>query len=177
MSDRADNPTTADGRVPDAARQGDTLAIQDLAVAYGFSVDDGDWARWRALFTDDARLDYTHSGGIAAGVDEVAAWMPEAMSVFSWTMHSVFTHEIRFTGEDTATGRVQLFNRNGVEWNGVAEFCDVGGVYLDEYRRDGDRWQFTSRTEWSNYITGGEFAAIVRGLATTTAADRPAPTG
>ncbi|MFZ4517100.1 MAG: nuclear transport factor 2 family protein [Microthrixaceae bacterium] len=166
-----------DGRIPSPERVADRLAIQDLAVAYGFAVDDADWPRWRALFTDDAELDYTHSGGIAGGIEEVTAWMPQGLSVFTWSLHSVLTHEIRFTGPDTATGRVHLFNRNGVEWEGRMEFCDVGGLYLDEYRRVGDSWRFSRRTERSHYIAGGEFAALVRGLAATTAPDLRPPMG
>jgi len=173
-----DTPTGhADGRVPSPARQADIVAIQDLAVAYGFAVDDRDWPRWTVLFTQDAELDYTHSGGIAGPITEVAAWMPDAMPLFAWTLHSVLTHEIRFTGDDTASGRVHLFNRNGVEWNGTLEFCDVGGLYLDEYRRVGDAWRFSRRVERSYYIAGGEFAAVVRDLAATTAPDQTPPMG
>lgn len=166
-----------DGRVPSPERRADLLAIGDLITSYGFAVDDRDWPRWQALFTDDATLDYTHSGGMAGGIAEVAAWMPEALAAFTWSLHSVYTHEIRFTGADTATGRVHLFNRNGIEWNGSMEICDIGGLYLDEYRRVGDAWRFTRREERSHYITGGEFAAVVRELATTTAPDKPPPTG
>lgn len=167
----------ADGQVLPPERLADRVAIGDLVVAYGYAVDDRDWARWRALFTDDATLDYTHSGGIAAPVDEVAAWMPGAMSVFSWGLHSVFTHEVRFTGPDTATGRAHVFNRNGLTWEGEHEFCDVGGLYLDTYRRVGDAWRFASRAERSHYIAGGRFASMVRDLAATTAPDLPPPAG
>ena len=173
-----DDPTpNVDGQVPNPERQGDLLAIGDLIVSYGMAVDDRDWDRWRALFTDDAVLDYTHSGGITGPIDEVAAWMPGGLSVFSWSLHSVLTHEIRFTGEGTATGRVHVFNRNGLEWDGEAEICDVGGLYLDEYRRVGDAWRFSRRVERSHYITGGRFAALVRDLAATTAPDLPRPAG
>ncbi|MCU0269388.1 MAG: nuclear transport factor 2 family protein [Acidimicrobiales bacterium] len=174
-----EHPTddTADGTVPSPERLADIAAIENLAVAYGFAVDDRDWPRWAALFTDDAHLDYTHSGGIAGPITEVAAWIAEAMPAFTWSLHSVLTHEIRFTSDTTATGRVHLFNRNGVDWNGALEICDVGGRYLDDYRRDGDRWRFTRRVEESLYITGGEFAAIVRELAANTAPDRTPPQG
>jgi hypothetical protein len=168
---------SADGRVPTPERLADTAAIQDLVVAYGFAVDDRDWPRWTALFTEDSHLDYTHSGGIAGSIAEVADWMPQAMPAFTWSLHSVLTHEIRFTTETTATGRVHLFNRNGVDWNGTLEICDVGGRYLDDYRRDGDRWRFSRRVEESLSITGGEFAALVRELAATTAPDRTPPQG
>ena len=167
----------ADGSVVSAERQGDMLAIGDLVVSYGFAVDDKDWTRWEALFTPDAFIDYTHSGGITGTPAEIAAWLPGAMEAFMWTMHSVLTHEIRFTGPDTATGRLHLFNRNAIEWKGTTEFSDVGGLYLDEYRKVGDAWRFSRRVERTYYVTGGEFAALVRGLAATTAPDQMPPTG
>ncbi|MDZ7731828.1 MAG: nuclear transport factor 2 family protein [Acidimicrobiia bacterium] len=141
-------------------------------VAYGHAIDDGDWERWKTLFAPEARFDYTASGGIAGGLDEVAEWMPSALSVFTWSLHSILTHEIRFTGPDTATGRVHLFNRNGVEWEGEPELIDVGGLYLDEYVRRGEHWRFSARTEHTLYVTGGRFAAVVRDMAEK-AAGRP----
>jgi len=169
-------PTTddqPDGRVPDPARLGDVAAIRDLAIAYAHAVDDRDWARWQALFVPDAHIDYRHSGGIAGTPAEVAAWLPGAMSVFRFSLHSILTHEIRFRGPDTATGRVHLFNRNGLDWEGRFELCDIGGLYLDDYVRVGDHWRFARRVEHSHYVTGGAFAAVVRDLAATTAPDRP----
>ena len=162
-TDRTDD--LGDGQVPDADRMADVLAIQGLAIAYAGAVDDADWVRWEALFTPDAVVDYVSSGGIVGSSAEVAAWMPGAMSVFTWTMHSIFTHEIHFTGPDRATGRVHLFNRNGVDWEGQAEILDVGGFYEDEYVRVGDAWRFTKRVERTIYVEGGRFADIVRELA------------
>ena len=170
-------PEAADGLVRTPARQGDVLAIQELVVAYGCAVDDRDWTRWEALFTPDAHIDYLHSGGIVGTPAQLAAWMPDALGLFAWSLHSVLTHEIRFTGPDTATGRVHLFNRNGLEWQGRPEIFDVGGRYLDDYRRTGDTWRFSRRVEETLYVTGGEFAAVVRDLAVRTAPDRPAPMG
>ena len=172
-----DHPASADGALAEPARQADVLAIRDLAVAYGFAVDDRDWDRWKALFADAAHLDYSQSGGIAGTLEQVAAWLPAAMSVFAWSLHSILTHEIRFTGTGTATGRVHLLNRNGVEWMGTPELCDIGGVYLDEYRRAGDRWRFTRRVESIRYITGGAFAALVRDLAAKTLPGGTGPYG
>lgn len=176
MSDDAVT-TTADGQVPTAQRVADIVAIQSLAVAYGFAVDDADWQRWEDLFVPDAHIDYRYSAGIEGTPAQVGAWLPGAMSVFSWSLHSISTHEIRFTGDDTATGRVHLFNRNGLEWEGTPEICDVGGVYVDRYRRVGDRWKFSERIERCHYLTGGAFAAMVRSLAAGTSPDGTAPMG
>ena len=48
-----DDERTGDGRVLDPGRVADHLAIQDLATAYAYAVDDRDWPRWEALFVPD----------------------------------------------------------------------------------------------------------------------------
>ena len=158
----ADSSGPGDGVVLEPARVADHLAIQGLAIAYAHALDDGDWARWEALFAPAARIDYTATGGIAGTPAEVRAWLPGALSVFTFSLHTTATHDIRFTGADTATGRVHVFNRNGVEWEGTAEIFDVSAVYEDTYGRVGDAWQITSRVERTICLTGGRFADVIR---------------
>jgi len=167
----------ADGTVPDPARLADRAAIEDLATAYAYAVDDGDWVRWEALFRPDGRVDYTSAGGIAGTPSEVAAWMPEAMSVFEFCLHTTSTHEIRFTDLDGAVGRVHVFNRNGVRWEGEAEIVDVSAVYHDRYVRADGRWWIAERIEQTRCITGGRFADLIRTMAASHAEPGSAPFG
>ena len=174
MSDRSGNDQWGidqDGVVHDPGRVADVLAIQDLATSYAHAVDDRDWQRWEALFLTDALIDYTSAGGIAGSPAELAAWMPDALAVFEFCLHSTSTHEIRFTGPDSATGRVHVFNRNGARWNGQPEIVDVGAVYQDTYARVGDGWRFAKRVEHTIYITGGKFAEMIRDAAAATRTD------
>ena len=159
------DPTHTDGQVRTDERIADQLAIQDLATAYAYAVDDRDWGRWEALFTPDARIDYTSAGGIAGTPAEVAAWMPDAMAVFTWCLHTTATHEVRFTGADTAIGRVHVINRNGVVWEGAEELFDVTAVYEDTYVRAGDAWRISQRVERTLSLAGGGFAAMIRTVA------------
>lgn len=175
MGERDDGDQT--GRVHDLEGVADILAIQDLVTAYAHAVDDGDWQRWEALFLPDAHIDYTSAGGIAGTPAELAAWMPEALAVFAFCLHSTSTQEIRFTGPTTATGRIHVFNRNGVRSQGETEIVDVGAVYEDRYVRTGRNWRFASRIEHTAYITGGPFAAAIREAAAATAARGAAPFG
>ncbi len=116
-----------DGRIPDEARQGDILAIEDLAISYAHAVDDRDWGRWEALFTPDAVVDYTSAGGIMGNPAELAAWFPDAADM---VVHALdVDHEIRFgSGEDEATGRVHVLNRNGVVDSEAEILDDRGGL-------------------------------------------------
>ena len=173
-TDATDAGIDGDGRVLDPARVADVLAIQDLATSYAHTVDDGDWVRWEALFLPEAVIDYTATGGIAGTPAEVAAWMPGALALFTFCMHTTATHEIRFTGPDRATGRVHVFNRNGVEWEGRSEILDVGAVYHDTYQRLGDAWRFARRIEHSRYFTGGAFADMLRAAVAPSTEQPPA---
>lgn len=174
MHDTDDDP--GDGLVLDPARLADRTAIVDLSTAYTYAVDDGDWVRWEALFLPDAHIDYTSSGGIAGTPAELAAWMPDALAIFTFCLHTSATHEIRFTGADRATGRVHVFNRNGLEWDGQPQILDVGAVYHDTYARVDDRWRFASRIERTVSLTGGSFADLIRD-SVASRAGTPPPVG
>jgi len=152
------------GEVHDAGRLADIRAIEDLATAYAYAVDDRDWSRWEALFLPDGLVDYTRAGGIKGTPAEVAEWMVGAMAAFAFCLHTTATHEIRFVGPDAAEGRVHVFNRNGVEWEGRQELFDVGAWYEDRYVRRGATWRMASRIEHTTYMTGGSFADMIRSM-------------
>jgi hypothetical protein len=95
----------------DDFRATDRAEIADLTVAYAYAVDERDWSAFEDLFTSDAAIDYTSSGGIAGAPAAVVAWMPEALSLFTWTMHSVSTHRIVFDGPDLAHGSLHCCAR------------------------------------------------------------------
>ena len=139
----------------------DRALIGDLVVAYAYAVDERNWEAFEALFTREARIDYRSAGGIAGTPAEVAAWMPQAMSSFSWTLHSMSTHRLRLTDEDTATGKLHVFARHGLTWEGTTELMDVSAVYHDQYFRTSAGWKFAARREETLTITGGRFAELV----------------
>jgi hypothetical protein len=176
MDDTTNPPS--DGAILGADRLADRAAIQDLATAYAHASDDGDWVRWESLFLPEALIDYTSAGGIAGNPAEVASWMPGALSIFTFCLHTTATHDISFTGPNRATGRVHVFNRNGVMWDGRPEIVDIGAVYHDAYERRGDHWKIATRIEHTTYIVGGTCADLIREAAQTTAIDgRPPPFG
>lgn len=138
----------------------DRARIGDLVVAYAYAVDERNWQAFEALFTPDAEIDYRTAGGIAGRPAEVAAWMPQALSLFTWTLHSVFSHRIAPTGADTADGSLHVVARHGLVWEGANEIMDVTGVYRDRYVRTPAGWRFAARREDTLAFTGGKFAAM-----------------
>jgi SnoaL-like domain len=145
----------------DDVRLEDRARIEDLTTSYAYAVDGGDWAAFEALYVPDATIDYRAAGGIMGTPAEVAAWMAQAMTVFSWSMHSMSTHRIAFTSADAARGSVHVFARHGVTWEGVEQLMDVSAVYHDEYVCTSGGWRFASRIEQTYTITGGPFAEMI----------------
>lgn len=140
----------------------DRDAIEQLAIEYAHAVDERDWARFEALFAPDAAIDYVDAGGIAGTPAEIAAWLPDALSMFTWTMHSISTHRIVADGPDSATGAVHVLARHGLVWDGEDEHMDTLGIYRDRYVRTADGWRFSARREDVMQIAGGKFAALLR---------------
>jgi hypothetical protein len=138
----------------------DRALIGDLVIAYAYAVDERNWHAFEALFTPDAKIDYASAGGVTGSPAEVAAWMPQALSFFTWTMHSVFSHRIEMTGADRAKGSLHVVARHGLLWEGKNEIMDVAGIYRDEYARTPNGWRFAARREDTMCFSGGKFAEI-----------------
>ena len=117
----------------------DRIAISDFLTAYSRAVDTKDWDLFRSLFTDDAAIDYTSSGGIAGGVEEVATWMENTMSMFSTTQHIITNETVAIDG-DTASVQAVLFNPMVFEGSDTLSFSCGGGYDLDLVR-DGEGWK------------------------------------
>ena len=68
---------------------------------YGMAVDRRDEALYRSVFTPDARIDYSDSGGIADRLDAVTVWLLEALAPFAGLQHNMTNHYAEIEG-DTA---------------------------------------------------------------------------
>ncbi|MET7287252.1 nuclear transport factor 2 family protein [Streptomyces sp. NPDC005573] len=82
----------------------DRLAVDDLVTAYAVTVDDGDWAAYRRLFTADGRADYRSAGGIEGGADQVAAWLAGSLAPFTMRQHLIVNRSLRFGVLEHDTG-------------------------------------------------------------------------
>ena len=82
----------------------DRLEIQDLMVRYAHAVDTRDWPLFRAVFTEDATVDYTAFGGPVGTVDEVVAFLSTVLPLFSATQHLVANCAIELERADEGPG-------------------------------------------------------------------------
>ena len=90
----------------------DRLEIQDLLAHYCYAVDDRDWDAYRNVFTPDAILDDSVTGGIRGGVEEHVPYMQKALSKILISQHGISTILFDIKG-DQARVRVLDFGPNG----------------------------------------------------------------
>ena len=135
----------------------DRLEIEDLLTRYATAVDTRDWDLYKTVFTADAVIDYTSSGGIRGGLDEVTKWLSEVLSLFSMSQHLVTNRDIRVDG-DAATSRSYLYNPMATaKRDGSLELMFVGGYYRDRLRRTAHGWRIAERIEdtaWTSTSPG-----------------------
>jgi len=119
----------------------DRIEIDDLITAYTRAVDTLDWARFEQVFTPDAVIDYTASGGIRGTRDEVRDWLAQTLPAFSRMQHYVAQKEVVLDG-DSADVRVYLFNPMQIaQPDGSAWQLDVGGYYVHRLVRTPEGWR------------------------------------
>jgi 3-phenylpropionate/cinnamic acid dioxygenase small subunit len=131
----------------------DRLEIDDLLTRYTVALDTRQWNLLADVFTPDATIDYTSSGGIKGAYAEVAAWVEKALTPFTATQHLLGNRHIELNG-DRGTGRTYFFNPSSLtDSSGAVTMLFVGGYYLDAFVRTADGWRIAERyeeTAWFN---------------------------
>lgn len=129
----------------------DRLEIQDLFARYSFAIDERDWDALDRVFTPDARIDYSETGGARGSFPAIKAWLPIALERFAMFQHMVATTRLDLTG-DTATSRTILFNpmvhRDAA---GAEQVFFIGLWYRDRLVRTGEGWRIAERYEEKAY--------------------------
>ncbi len=129
----------------------DRLEIQDLFARYSFAIDERDWDALDAVFTPDARIDYTETGGAAGTFAEIKAWLPVALERFPMFQHMVATTKLVIDG-DAATSRTILFNpMTHRADDGTEQVFFIGLWYRDRLVRTAHGWRIAERHEEMAY--------------------------
>jgi len=132
----------------------DRLAVHDVLVRYVWAIDDKDWDALDDVFTPDATLDYTSSGGVAGTFPEVKAWLAKMLAAFPVTQHLLGNVDVRVDG-DTATARAAFFNPMGAATRaGPLHHFFLGGRYDDELVRTPAGWRIARRVETQLWFEG-----------------------
>jgi hypothetical protein len=130
----------------------DRLEIQDLLTAYSYAIDFHRFDELDAIFTPDATLDFTATGGVSGTLPEIKTWLASVLGHFGGHQHLVATSAVKLDG-DTASARTICHNPM---W-----FADpaqpplfVGLWYFDSLVRTPDGWRIISRVQQKGYLHG-----------------------
>lgn len=119
----------------------DRIEIDDLLTRYSFAIDAHDWDRLDDVFTPDAHIDYTATGGIAGSFPEVKTWLAEMLPMFSAMQHAITQKQVEIDG-DTAQVRAYFLNPMQIaQEDGSIWQMDIGGAYVHSLVRTPQGWR------------------------------------
>ena len=129
----------------------DRAEIQDLIVDYAHAVDFHRWDDLDALFTTDAVLDFTATGGERGRLPEIKVFFGQALNLFAGHQHLVAASKISIDG-DTATATTICHNPMWLDGDGAETMIQVGLWYHDTLVRTTDGWRIATRTQQKGYL-------------------------
>jgi hypothetical protein len=136
----------------------DRLEIEDLMVRYCYAIDDRDWDAYRSVFTADATIDDTVTGGVRSGVEEHVSYLKRALARILISQHAISTIMIKVNG-DNATGRSHCSCPMVVDLGEGRKHVFFQGLwYRDVLIRTPQGWKFSARTEegyWTHNLPEG----------------------
>jgi ketosteroid isomerase-like protein len=129
-------------------------AILHALACYARGVDTRDFASVAALFTPDATIDYSVSGGAVLKAGEVAAWLGRSLAIFRMTQHHLGLPVITVEGATAAT-RVPVIATHVQQRKDGSESCAVlYGTYTHSWTRTDAGWRIRALRFESHFGTG-----------------------
>jgi hypothetical protein len=117
----------------------DREEIRETLVRYTRAIDTGEWDRLDDVFTPDADIDYTESGGISARFPEVKAWLAEVLpAFFPARMHTLGQVEVRLDGD---RAQVTAYFHNPMPADEGRRVVEFGGLYHHTMVRTPQGWR------------------------------------
>lgn len=125
----------------------DRMEIEGVLVRYTRGIDTGEWDLLDTVFTPDAEIDYTESGGVADTYPAVKAWLAEVLpAFFPKRMHSLAQVDIRLDGDEALAtayfhNPMPVPDKQGADGNGGEKVVEFGGLYHHTLVRTPDGWR------------------------------------
>ncbi|WP_460353881.1 nuclear transport factor 2 family protein [Mycobacterium sp. ZZG] len=116
----------------------DRLEIENLLTRYCRAVDSKDWALYRSMFADGARVDYSAAGLFAGTSDDAVGYLTRHQGSITVGMHYVTNIEAEIDGD---TARVVAMWFNAVELPGKSGISFFAGRWHDEMTRTPQGWR------------------------------------
>jgi len=132
----------------------DRIEVEELLTLYCTAIDTRAFALLDRVFTHDATIDYTRSGGIHGTLPEIKEWLAKALAPFVVVQHLVSNFVIA-TNDDLGTSVCSFFNPMGLPRpDGSVHTFFCGGFYRDRLLRTPAGWRISERVNDQRYLHG-----------------------
>ena len=128
----------------------DELDVQRVLFEYAWACDNGDWHLLRSVFTADAHLDYSSTGGPVGKREEIVGWLRESLSQLTTIQHVVSNFQIDVDG-DRASGRAMFLTSARIP--GLHDMLTTGGYYDLAFRRETEGWKIERLVEDNRWMS------------------------
>lgn len=120
--------------------------IQELLTAYAHAIDTRDIDALDHIFTPDAEIDYSATGGLVGGLAEIKPFLKSTLPMFKASQHYVTNPLITLSGAH-ATSRSLLFNPMTMAREDGPHTLFIGAWYLDELAHTDAGWRIEKRAQ------------------------------
>ncbi len=135
------------------------IEITDFFSRYARAVDTRDWDLYRTLFTTDAHIDYSSSGGSVGNLEETVSFLSKALDMFEMSQHLVTNIEV-LEKEGNKADVLALFN-NPMRLKG-GEIWFVGGKYRHELIQSDSGWKSRKLVEETLWFDRSPFGDLTK---------------
>ncbi len=123
----------------------DRTAIQDTLIRYSTALDTRNFKLLEEVFTEDAFIDYSSSGGVQGNWKDLKDWLQQTLSRFSSWQHLLSNMVITIEG-DKATARTDVYNPLAyTDEEGKMQVMHAGAYYKDRLIRTSAGWRISER--------------------------------
>jgi 3-phenylpropionate/cinnamic acid dioxygenase small subunit len=136
-----------------AAELSDRLEIRELLDRYASVIDQRRWDALHEVFTPDAQVDYTSTGGKQGALEPVMAWLARALAPWPLNLHCISNVSIELSG-DRARARCYFQAPMGRGDLGSQEVVVNAGWYDDELVRTARGWRIQRRVCTQTMMVG-----------------------
>lgn len=119
----------------------DRIEIADLLTRYTRAIDTGGWDRLDEVFTPDAHIDYTATGGIEGDFPKVKQWLAEVLPMFPRRHHVLGQSEVVVDGDAAEVTAYFLNPMVLPQEDGSELLWEFGGYYRHQLVRTPEGWR------------------------------------
>ncbi len=119
----------------------DRQEIVDLLTRYTRAIDTREWDRLDDVFTADARIDYTETGGTVGTFPEVKRWLADTLPMFRTYQHTLGQLDVALDGDEASVAAYFTNPMVVAADDGSETVWEVGGLYHHRVVRTEHGWR------------------------------------